>query len=144
MPIDTEEVYTPQMNLPVYLKLIPPEQNSYEMNKKYDIRIPDAQRQDEKGGEGPYNYTHECLCVGTQELTWSEVSDVLLAVLAHTPSRSEAIKTVCVGDGEYDDTRELVLVTFIRLDRAKAWVENGEEVIEPPFTVEDYEGNSEP
>lgn len=144
MPIDTEEVYTPQMNLPVYLKLIPPEHNNYEMNKKYDIRIPDAQRQDEKGGDGPYNYAHECLCVGTQELTWSEVSDVLLAVLAHTPSRSEAIETICIGDGEYDGTRELVLVTFIRLDRAKAWVENGEEVIEPPFTVEDYEGNSEP
>lgn len=144
MPIDTEEVYTPQMNLPVYLKLIPPEHNNYEMNKKYDIRIPDAQRQDEKGGDGPYNYAHECLCVGTQELTWSEVSDVLLAVLAHTPSRSEAIETICIGDGEYDGTRELVLVTFIRLDRAEAWVENGEEVIEPPFTVEDYEGNPEP
>mgnify|MGYP006273315255 CR=1 FL=1 len=143
MPIDTEKAYTPQMNLPVYLKLVPPRHNDYEVNKKYDIRVADPDRQDEKGGDGPYNYAHECLCVGTQELKWREVSDALLALLGHTPSRSEAIETVCVGGEEYEDSRDLLLVTFLRLDRTKEWVTNSEEVIEPPFTVEDYEGNSE-
>lgn len=143
MPIDTEEVYTPQMNLPVYLKLVPPEHNDYEPNKKYDIRIPDPERQKEKGGDGPYNYAHECLCVGTQEVTWREVPDALLALLGHTPSRSEAIETVCVGGDEYDKDRDLLLVTFLRLDRTKEFIGSGEEVVEPPFTVEDYEGNSE-
>lgn len=144
MPISTENEYVPQMALPSYLKLIPPEHNDYEVNKKYDVRIPDHERQDEKGGDGPYNYAHECLCVGIQELKWREVSDVLLAFLGHTDSRSEAIKTVCVGGEEYDEDRDLILVTFLRLQRTKDWIDNGEDVVEPPFTVEDYEGNSDP
>lgn len=141
MAIDTAGEYVPEMNLPVYLKLTPPEQNSYELMKKYDVRIPDAPRQEEKGGSGPYNYIHECILVGKTELEWREVPDVLLAVLGHTVSRSDAVETVCVGEGEYEDDRELLLLSFLRLDRAQEFVQNGEEVIEPPFTVEDYEGN---
>lgn len=143
MPIESFEEYHPMMNLPVYLKLIPDRHNDYSVMSKYDVRIPDAERQSERGGDGPYNYTHECLLIGKQELTWREVPDALLAMLGHTASRSEAIKTVCIGEGEYDDGRELLLLTYLRLDKAHEWIEGDGDIVEPPFTVEDYEGNLE-
>lgn len=143
MPIETFEVYHPMMNLPVYLKLMPERHNDYQLMGKYDVRIPDAERQKEKGGDGPYNYAHECILVGRQEITWREVPDALLAMLGHTDSRKEARETVCIGEGEYDDDRELLLLTFLRLDKALEWIKEDTDIVEPPFTVEDYEGNLE-
>lgn len=141
MAIDTLRGYVPKLALPLYTRITREHQNDYEVGKKYSMRVDDEQRQQEKGGKGPYNYTHEAILVAKEHMTLDEIPDILLAFEAHTSSRSEAIDWLSPSEGSYDDEEELVVLLFLRLDKAVEWVRSGGQSQLPPFTVEDYEGN---
>lgn len=141
MAIDTLRSYGPKLALPLYTRITRERVNDYKVGKKYEMRIEDPERQEEKGGRGPYNYTHPALLVGKEEYLFGEVPDVLLAFDAHTTSRSEAKDWLSPSDPGYEDDTEVVVLFFLRLDETEEWVKGDGERIEAPFTVEDFEGN---
>lgn len=151
MGIDTVQLYNPKMTLPVYTQIALPKHNDYTVGDKYDIRIKDEDRQDEKEGMGEFNYIHECLLISKRECTWEELPDILKAF--DGKSRDKDLvhgHTHPVKGTEWEDDDELVFLIYLRLDKAKEFILNDDEVVIPPWsddktkgglTVEDYEGN---
>lgn len=141
MGIDTLPHYNPMYQYPFYLKLIPPEHNDYKVGSKYDMRVEDGERQRDKGGSGPYRYIHEAVLIGKQEYKFEDVPNILIAVLGDSKSRSEALERITPKGTPYPDDRELVLLTFLRLDAAKDFVENDKDIIPSDMSKESVEGN---
>lgn len=144
MAIDSMKSYYPKLALPVYTKITDPKMNEYEIGEKYDIRIRDSERQEEKGGEGVYNYIHEALLVAKRETTFGELEDILIAFDAHTPSRETAIQRMFPSPEDVDDDKEVILAVFLRLDMVKEFVEDGPDAIHKTFSKEATEGNGRP
>lgn len=138
MPIDTVTDYIPKYALPLYTKITSPEMNDYTVGKEYEIRIDDPDRNEEKGGDGPYNYIHEVLLIGKREATWGELEALTLAFDAHTKRKDEAIDRIATSNSIRTD-EEVVVLFFLRKDKTKEWIQSDAEVIEPPTTVEEYE-----
>lgn len=141
MAIDTLKSYVPKLALPLFTRIIPPEHNDYRVGNKYDMRIEDRERQQETGGRGNYYYVNECLLVGKEETTFGELDDLLMAFDAHTKSRGEAERFISPGDKIMDDEREVVVLFFLRTDKAMEWIQSEAETIEPPTSVEEFESN---
>jgi hypothetical protein len=136
MAIETIEWYHPKHKLPIYTRIVPPEQNSYEVGDTYEIRIEDPKRAEEKGDKRPYNYTHEAILIGVWSLTVSEIPGMLLALDANTSSRQEALNRTVPGSEPYPEDREMAVLTFLRKDAAKEFVLNEEESIPDKFNKE--------
>ena len=141
MAIDTLKHYHPLHQYPVYLKLVPPRQNAYDVGEKYDMRLEDPERQEEKGGDGAFNYAHEALLVSVEEYKFGDVPNMLIALLGNSKSRTEALGNVCIGDEPYPEDEEVLLLTFLRLDKVKEFVENDKDIIPPQMSKKSIEGN---
>lgn len=141
MAIETISAYVPKYALPLYTRITFPNHNDYDVGEKYDIRVEDEERQKEKGGKGPYNYTHESLLIAKEEVRFGAVWDILLAFDGHSKSKEEAIERIFPEGQLPDDDTQVVILIFLRLDRVKEWVESDTEVIHPPDSKSDYEGN---
>ena len=133
--------YSPKHALPIYTKITPEGFNDYTVGDKYDMRIDDSDRQNEKGGEGPYNYVHECLLISKEVMEFGDVPDILIAFDGYSKSREEALERISPGDTPIENDRVIELLVFLRLDKAKEFIEEGHTPIEYPFRKEDVEGN---
>lgn len=142
MPIDTLRDWYPKLQLPLYTRITTPEQNSYEVGGKYDMRVEDRERQEELGGRGPYTYPHEALLVAREEMKLEDIPDELLGFDTHNTSKKEAVREVFPADfykGAYE--REMVILIFLRLDATRDWVLGEFDTIDPENSIEAYEGN---
>lgn len=142
MAIETTAAYVPKFQLPMYTMIRDPRFNDYRVGDKYDIRIEDEERQEEKGGSGPYSYIHQALLVGKQEYEYGMLPDVLMAFDAHTKSRKDAREFICPGD-DCDEDRTFVVLFFVRLDKIPEWIQGEAERINPREGKEPCEGNTE-
>lgn len=116
MAIDTFKLYCAKMKHPLYIKITKPEQNDYSLFTHYEIRVPD----EENGEKGPYNYVHESILVGKQVVEWQEVPDLLKAYSANTRDEDVAMDRIHPApDGEFSAEQEVVVLTFLRKDKAK-------------------------
>ena len=129
MPIDTVKYYNPKMKEPVYVKITTPQQNSYDIFKEYEIRI----RDEENGEEGPYNYIHEAVLIAKTECKWSKLPDILKAYVANTRDVDEALKRIHPrgNDGSFDADDEVVILVFLRKERAKGLIGSDDNILDP-------------
>lgn len=144
MPIDELINYWPKTKLPIYTKITDPRYNDFEIANEYEMRIDDAQRVEQKGESGPYNYIHECILIAKEETTLGKLPALLLAFDVHTRNKEEALKRLSPGDEHWTDDTEVVLLVFLRKDIAKKFVMSDMEVLEgmdttTEFTKEDAE-----
>lgn len=138
MAIDTVSGYSPKMRLPVYTKITHENQNSYKVGDTYEIRIEDKERENGEKSAGQYNYVHESLLVAKEEIDPDEIHPVLLAFNGHSKMRSEAVERSFPA-GEVDEDKDYLLLVFLRLDKAKEYIESGMEYIPNDFNKEDTE-----
>lgn len=144
MAIETVKWYHPQMRLPLWAKLEVKERNLYKVGKTYDIRVKDIQRQEEQGGEGPYNYTHQSVLVAKREVKYGDIDPVMLALLGNHKNPEEVKDRLSLGiDGDIED-EELVLLIFMRIDKAKEMVVSDDEIIVGSFVKEEVEADNYP
>lgn len=151
MAIETVVWYNPSYTLPIYLVI---KRKRYiengDVGDKFDMRIADRDRQEEKGGKGPYNYTHESVLIAQRVCEWQELEDIVKAYAAHSRDREDVHRFTHPQDGgEWEDDDEVVLRVFLRLDAARDFITNDEYVQSRPWVpdyegeidIEDYEGN---
>lgn len=141
MPIGTVRRYTPKHSLPLYSRVVLRGHNDWTVGEKYDMRVEDPDRQEEKGGRGPYNYTHEALLVGKEEMVFGDVPRILLAFDAHSQKKSECMERTFPSPEKVDGDTEVTVLFLLRLDKTKEFILSDLEVIDPPFKKEDTEGN---
>jgi hypothetical protein len=139
MPIDTHSGYYPLMKFPMYAKVTKPEMNDYEVGNEYEMRIEDPERTEEKRESGPYNWVHDALLIAKENRRWGDVSDIEIALFGHSRDREEAVRRICVGDEEYEDDEGVVILVFIRVDKAKEIVMEDVEPVLNSFEKTDVE-----
>lgn len=139
MGIDGVSAYIPKHTLPIYTKITDPKFNDYSIGEKYKMRVEDQKRQDEKGETGSFNYTHEAILISKEEMKFEDVPGILIAFDGHSRDAEEAIDTICPGEGSWDGDKDVVMLIFLRVDKAKEWIMSDAEVIEPPTSVKDHE-----
>lgn len=141
MPIDTVRYYNPTMKEPVYVKITTPRQNTYDVFKEYRIRIAD----EEDGDEGPYNYIHEAVLISKEECEWNKVPDLLKGYVANTRDPNTALARIHPKgeDGSFDNDDEVVILVFLRKDKAKDLILSDNNVMDPQKgsieRIDDYE-----
>lgn len=151
MAIETVTQYNPSYTLPLYIVIKRANRaENGDVGDKFDIRIEDKERQDEKGGKGPYNYMHESILIAQRICKWRELKDITKAYLAHSRDREDVHSfTHPSEDGEWKEDDEVMLRVFIRLDAARDFIINDEYVQNKSWIpdyrgeidIEDYEGN---
>lgn len=151
MAIDTVQLYNPKMTLPIYTQIALPKHNDYTVGDKYDMRIMDKERQQDKGGSGDYSYIHECLLIAKRKCTWGDLPDILKAFDGKAREKKLVHgHTHPLTGTMWEDEDDLIFLVYLRLDKAKEFILNDDEVVLPPWseektegdlTVEDYEGN---
>lgn len=140
MALDTMSGYLEKLGLPLYIKISTQGHNSWEIGKKYDIRIEDPERQEEKGGEGRYVYVHEALLIGVSEAeTVEDIPDIVLAFNSCTRDRDKALEHI----KSYIESEENLYILFLlRLDMAKEFIVDGLDSIPREVDVKEAtEGN---
>lgn len=127
MALETESDYNPRLDHPLYTKIVPPNQNSYELFKEYTIRIPDEDR----GDDGPYNEAFDALLVGIEEVTWSEIPALLKAYTAKERDARKAEEAIhpLGSDGNFSDDDELLVLFFLRTDETKKYITTDADVL---------------
>lgn len=145
MAIDSVELYNPKMGMPLYTCIRKEGFNDFKVGDKYDIRIVDRPRQEEKDGRGEYNYMHECILIAKRECTWGELEDITKAFNAKARDRDEVLERTAPGDTKnLEDDDNVILAVYLRLDKAREFIMSDDEVVDPPWMdldIEDYEGN---
>lgn len=141
MPIETVERYTPKHKLPIYTKIGLPGHNDWEVGERYNVRVEDPKRREERGDTGPYNPLHEAVLIAKEQMVYGDLSRILFGFDSHTTSKSEAEERVFPNPDDVDEDTDIVLLVFMRLDKVKEFVSSGMDVIEPGFSKEDAEGN---
>ena len=129
MAIETVKLYYPKMKHPVYARLALPERNDYTVFNEYEIRVPDQ----DNGEDGPYNYIHEAVLIAKTVCKWSKVPDILKAYVANTRDADEALERIHPrgSDGSFDADDEVVILVFLRKERAKEMIMSDEKIIDP-------------
>jgi len=79
--------------------------------------------------------------VGKEKCEYQDLPDILIAFLGNAKKRNLAEWNVSFPMPPFDDDREVLLLTFLRLDKAKEYVENDEDVIYPSMDKSAAEGN---
>ena len=127
MPIDTEKEYNPLLEHPLYVKIIPNEQNTYKLWDEYEIRIPD----EEGGDDGPYNYMFESILVGKEIAKWGDIPGILKAYTGRTRDAQEAMEKIhpLGADGSFDADDELAVLIFLRMDQTKEFITMDNDVL---------------
>jgi len=141
MPIETVQRYNPKHKLPLYTQISLPGHNDWNVGERYNIRVEDPDRQQEKGGMGAYNHLHESVLVCKEHMKYGDLSRILFGFDANTTSKSEAEERTFPKPDEVDEDTDIVLLVFMRLDKVKEFVSSGLEAIEPGFSKEHAEGN---
>lgn len=108
------------MKLPLYTQIDDPRFNTYDVGEVYQIRIEDEERADETDQDGPFNYVHDALLVAKQEMKLGDLPGPLLGFDLNAQSASEAEDRY--PPGGTDDNRDVVLLVYLRLDKAKEFV----------------------
>lgn len=125
MGIETLRWYHPLYNSPVYIKLGFPQHNDYKVGESYDMRVADS----EKSGGEAYSYPHKAILVGKEEYVAEDLPDLLVAVLANTRSKGDALQMLNPTDKPLPPDREVLLLTYLREDKAKELVTSDIEII---------------
>lgn len=132
MAIDTHCVYLPHHTLPLYVKITDPKFNSYDLFKTYEMRYDDA---DESG----FQEGHEAMLVAKSECEWSEIPPLLIAFAGHSRDAEEAVRNTFPADENPEGDRDMVILMFLRLDKAKEHVMGETEPINTHFEKEDVQ-----
>lgn len=127
MAIDTEREYNPVLDHPLYTKIVPDDQNEYELWEEYEIRVPD----EERGDDGPYNYVFDAILVGIEKAKWGEIPPLLKGYTTDTRDAQEAIEKIHPfgADGSFEDDDELVVLIFLRIDQTKEFITTDNDVL---------------
>jgi len=120
MPTDSSREYFPKLKLPLYTQITDPLRNAYDVGEVYEIRIEDPDRAEETDQDGPFNYVHKALLVAKEETTLGEIPGPLFAFDLNVKSPSEVEERYPPG-GTGDD-RQVAVLVFLRLDKAKEFV----------------------
>lgn len=137
MAIDTVSMYHPGMKFPLWLKVSTPKQNDYKEGETYEIRIEDSDRAEEQEGGNTFNYTHEAILVGKWERKLDEVPREVLGYAANADTWGKTKERLFPHVSGVNDLPETVLVLcFLRIDRAMELVMEGPECIPNDFNKE--------
>lgn len=123
MSIDTLPQWNPKYALPIYTRITHPRRNDYRVGEVYQMRIEDPERARELGQKPPFVYLHEAMLVSMQTMNIDQVPDIILAFDQNTSSKSNALDSIITDDGE------IVMLIFLRLDKAKGLVTDGLEAV---------------
>lgn len=143
MAIDTFSMYHPKMSLPVYTKVTDPRHNDYQIGNVYEMRIDDEARAKKRNIKGPHNWLHEALLIAKRDCKFGELEDVILAFDAKTKSREEAIERISPDIATWPDDKEVCLLIFLRVDKAKEFVTSEQDIIPMTFRKDDAEQDLE-
>lgn len=127
MAIDTIHMLHPKLALPVYTKIIGPRFNSYTVGNIYEMRLSDEERAKERGQKPPFNYVHDSLLIAKEKMALEDVPDILLAFDKNTQMKDEAMNAT------FDNKGEVLVLVFLRLDKAKDFVMEGLEAVHKEF-----------
>lgn len=133
MPLHHMSSLHPKYALPVYTEIIDSRINVYEIGEVYEVIIEDPDRAMERGQEPPYNYAHKAILIDKRDIDLDKESDLLLAFDLLTRSRNEAMEKL-IGDKQ-----QMVLLVFLRIDKAKGIVTDGLEAVHKDMTKESLE-----
>lgn len=140
MAIETVTFYHPGMRHPLWLKVTTPRQNDYTVGKKYEIRVEDKDRASSEGVMSDYNYAHEALLVGKWIEELQDVPQEVLGYASNSDKWSE-VKDILFpwADDESGLPDEVVILCFLRIDKAEELVVDGPESIPGDFNKEAIE-----
>lgn len=111
MAIETIDQSNPIFTLPVYIKITSEEYNGYEVGKSYDVRE----------GED-VEYVHRATLISKQEKLMSNLTDIEMAFAGCSTDKGVVLERAFPFD--YEPDREVVVLTFIRHDKAQEFIED--------------------
>lgn len=117
------------MSHAIYVKITIPEENDYNLWDEYEIRIADKENSD----EGEYNYLHEAILISAVEEYWSNIPALLKGYVAKTRKMEKVIEKIHpLGEnGSFDHDDEVVVLIFLRTDKAKDFIVSDTNVLHP-------------
>lgn len=114
------------------MRIEPADHYNREVGEVYEVKVEDSEGSD----RGPYNEVHEAELIAERSMEWRQVSPLLLAYQGFSKSKSEAIERICPNGEEPEPDREVSLLVFLRLDKAKEFVASDVDVIPGDFQKE--------
>ena len=131
MALMTMPALTAQMDLPIYVKITDEHEHKYQVGKTYEVQV--LKNPDEPKGihSDRYEIIHDGFFIGKEKMRLEDVPDILLAYAADTKSRDEAIQRLKKKRRAWSPETEIVVLFFLRYDKAKEMVMQDIEPEEP-------------
>ena len=133
----TMPALTTQMDMPIYVKITDEHEHKYQIGKPYEVQVL-ANPDEPKGTHSDrYQVIHDGFFIGKQVMKLEDVPDMLLAYAADTKSRKEAIERLKKKRRAWSEQTEIVVLFFMRFDKAKEMVMQDAEPEEPDLSEMD-------
>lgn len=111
MPIDTINQDIPIFTLPVYIKISEENRNDYKVGEVYKVR---------EGRDVEYTFKSTLISKETKEM--SELTEVEMAFAGCSTDERVVLERAIPFD--YEEDKEVIVLTFIRHDKALDFIEN--------------------